>query len=144
MRTAIALEEVGLSERQSGRVTRKRGSKKLYVDFFYNGVRVEKSTGLDDTPKNWKIARQWLDRQMEKIASGTFVFAEAFPGASEEEKSYHAVREDWEYKPEPHNVLFENYVATWRKTYSRQLKVLQQAIRLESGNRLLASSLLRE
>ncbi|MDA8161683.1 MAG: DUF3596 domain-containing protein [Desulfobacteraceae bacterium] len=117
MRTAIALEEeVGLPERQSGRVTRKRDSKKLYVDFFYNGVRIEKSTGLDDTPKNWQVARQWLDRQMEKMANRTFRFAEAFPGASDEEKAFHAAREGWEYRPEPQDVLFENYVASWRSS----------------------------
>ena len=88
----------------------------MYVDFNYNGVRIEKSTGLDDTHDNCHTARQWLDRQIEKIDSGKFVFAEAFPGASEEENFFHAAREGWEYRPEPHNVLFENYVATWRKT----------------------------
>jgi integrase len=117
VKTAIALEEqIGLPVKQAGRVTRKSGSRKLYVDFNYNSVRIEKSTGLDDTPVNWQIARQWLDRQTEKIDTGKFVFAEAFPGASEEEKAFHAVKEGWEYRPEPHSVLFENYVATWRST----------------------------
>lgn len=114
MRTAIALEEgIELPVKQSGRVTRKTGSKKLYVDFCYNGVRIEKSTGLDDTLDNWQIARQWLVRQMEKIDSGRFVFAEAFPGASEKEKAFHAAREGWEYKPEPHNVSFADYTGKW-------------------------------
>lgn len=107
VRTAIALEnEVGLPVRQAGRVTRKNGSKKLYVDFFYNGVRIEKSTGLDDTPDNWRVVRQWLDRQMVNIDSGRFVFAEAFPGASEKEKVFHAAREGWEYKDGPGDVVF--------------------------------------
>lgn len=117
MRAAIALEEkTGLSVRQAGRVTRKSGSKKLYVDFCYNGVRIEKSTGLEDTSANRRKMEQWLIRQNEKIRAGSFVFAEAFPGASEEEKAFHAVREGWDYRPEPHNLLFENYVATWRST----------------------------
>ena len=114
VRTAIALdEEVGSSAKQIGRVTRKRGSKKLYVDFFYNGARIEKSTGLDDTPKNWQVARQWIEKQTEKIANGNFRFAEAFPGASEKEKAFHAAREGWEFKSEPLDVKFGDYVASW-------------------------------
>ena len=115
MRTGISLARVEPEpRRQPGCVKRKNGSKKLYVDFYYNGVRVLKSTYLDDTPKNRETAQVWLDRQLEKIAKGTFIFADVFPGASEEEKAFHAAREGWAYKPEPHNVLFENYVATWR------------------------------
>ena len=114
MRTAIAFEEeVGLPAKLAGRVTRKNGSRKLYVDFYYNGVRIERSTGLDDTPDNGRIARQWLDRQMEKIDAGKFVFAEAFPGASEEEKTFHAAREGWEFKSEPGDIIFGGYVASW-------------------------------
>ena len=117
MKTAIAFDEgKALPVKQAGRVTRKSGSKKLYVDFVYNDVRLEKSTGLSDTIGNRRIAGQWLDRQIDKIKKGAFIFAEVFPGASEEEKAFHAAREGWEYKPEPHNVLFENYVATWRTT----------------------------
>jgi len=127
VRTAIALEEeVGLLVKQAGRVARKNGSRKLYVDFYYNGVRLEKSTGLDDTPDNWRIARQWLDRQLEKIEARKFVFAEAFPGASEEEKAFHAAREGWEYRPEPHNVLFETYVATWRSSILANAKSISK------------------
>ena len=100
----------------SGSVTRKKGSKKLYVSFYYHEVRIMKSTGLNDTPQNERKMREWLDEKMEMIANGSFVFAEAFPGASEEEKAFHAAREGWEYRPEPHNVLFENYVAAWRNS----------------------------
>ncbi|MDA8161625.1 MAG: DUF3596 domain-containing protein [Desulfobacteraceae bacterium] len=115
MSTVLNLDEAGVSVR-AGRIALNKGSKKLYVKFYYHGVRVEKSSGLDDTPKNRVTLQKWLDAQMDKIENGTFVFAEAFPGASEEEKAFHAAREGWEYRPEPHSVLFENYVATWRKT----------------------------
>ena len=104
-------------ETKKGKVTKKPGSKKLYVDFYYHGVRIVKSTGLDETPKNLEKARSWLDRAIERIEKGTFVFAEAFPGASAEEKAFHAVREGWEYKPEPGVVLFEDYVKNWRKRF---------------------------
>jgi integrase len=69
-------------DKKKGKITKKRGSKELYVDFYYHGKRIVKSTGLEDSTKNFKKARNWLDRAIEKIDRGTFVFAEAFPGAS--------------------------------------------------------------
>lgn len=103
-------------EKKSG-VSRKPGSKKLYIDFRYHGVRIVKTTGLDDTPENEEKAQVWVDHQKEKIANGTFVFAEAFPGASAKEKAFHSEREGWEYNPEPQDVLFEDYVADWKKRF---------------------------
>jgi len=99
-------------EKKSG-VSRKRGSTKLYVDFYYHGVRIVKSSGLDATPKNEKELQGWVDRQKEKITNGTFRFTEAFPGASAKEKAFYAQREGWEYKPEPQNVLFGDYAERW-------------------------------
>lgn len=100
-------------EKQEGTVIRKPGSKKLYVLFYYLGRRVEKSTGLDDTPAHRRQVRVWLDRQMEKIKAGKFVFAEAFPSATEQEKAWFAQREGWEYQPEPRDVFFGDYVRQW-------------------------------
>jgi integrase len=49
---------------------------------------------------------------MERIEEGTFKNAEAFPGALEEEKrTSHSLRT--EYRPEPHQVLFREYVKEW-------------------------------
>jgi integrase len=104
-------------KKKKGKVTKKSGSNKLYVDFYYHGVRIVKSTGLDDTPKNQKKVRDWLDRATEKIEKGAFVFAEAFPGASAKEKSFHARREGWEFRAKPQDVLFEDYVADWTKRF---------------------------
>ena len=104
-------------EKKKGKVTKKPGSKKLYVDFYYHGVRIVKSTGLDDTPKNYEKARGWLDRAIGKIEKGAFVFAEAFPGASAEEKAFHAEREGWEFQPESRDVIFNDYVETWTKRF---------------------------
>jgi len=116
LRTVKSLAPVELEpRRQPGRVRLKNGSNKLYVDFFYNGARVLKSTYLDDTPKNRETAQAWLERQLDKIAKGTFRFAEVFPGASNEEKEFHASKEGWDYSPEPTEVLFGDYVQSWRK-----------------------------
>ena len=98
-------------------VTKKPGSNKLYVDFRYNGVRIVKSSGLDDTPENRGKVQDWVGLQKERIVTGTFQFAEAFPGASAKEKAFHAKCEGWEFKPEPQDVLFEDYVECWRKRF---------------------------
>ena len=84
-------------EKKSG-VLNKPGSKKLYTDFRYHGQRIVKSSGLDDTLENRQTLYEWVDRQKEKIANGTFVFAEAFPGASIKEKAFHAKLEGWDCK----------------------------------------------
>jgi len=102
-----------MDDNYEGTVIRKPGSKKLYVLFYYFGRRVERTTGIDDSPANRRKARTWLDRQMERIKSGKFVFAEAFPSATEEEKAWFAKREGWEYQPEAKDVLFGDYVRQW-------------------------------
>jgi len=113
MGTVIQFIRPDLEPKEKGSVRRKKGSTKLYVDFYYCGVRIVKSTGLDDTPQNHTKAREWLDRNLEKIANGTFVFAEAFPGASPKEKEFFAQKEGWNYSPDPRHILFGDYVEHW-------------------------------
>ena len=79
---------VQASQTERGSITKKRGSNRLYVDFYHRGVRIVKSTGLNDTSENRQKIQGWLDRVMARIANGTFIFAEAFPGASQEEKAF--------------------------------------------------------
>jgi integrase len=98
-------------------VTKKPGSNKLYVDFRYNGIRIVKSSRLDDTPENREKVQRWVDRQKDKIERGTFRFADAFPGVSQEEKAFHAEAEGWEYNPEPQDVSFKDYVEWWEKRF---------------------------
>jgi len=49
-------------EKKQGSIIRKAGSRKLYVLFYYFNKRIEKTTGLNDTPKNRQKVRLWLDR----------------------------------------------------------------------------------
>jgi len=102
-----------MDDKHEGTVIRKPGSKKLYVLFYYYGRRVEKSTGLDDTPPNRKKIKTWLDRQMEKVETNRFIFAEAFPSAPEAEKAWFARKEGWDYQPEPKDIMFGDYVRQW-------------------------------
>lgn len=98
---------------REGAIIRKPRSRKLYVLFYYFTRRVEKSTGLDDTPANRTKARLWLDRIIDKRNAGQLVFAEAFPGASDTEKAYFAMQEGWHYAPQPKDVLFGDYAREW-------------------------------
>jgi integrase len=109
----LALEEPA---KQIGSVKRRKDSKKLYVDFYYFGHRIIRSTELDDTPANERKVRDFLNRITERIEMGTFKFAEAFPGATRKEKAFFTSLEGREYRPEPHNVKFVEYVKEWFKT----------------------------
>ena len=102
--------------KEIGSVKRRKDSKKLYVDFYYFGHRIIRSTELDDTPANERKVRDFLNRSMERIESGTFKFAEAFPGAPKKEKAFFTSLEGREYRPEPHQVLFGEYTKEWQKT----------------------------
>ena len=102
-------------EKKQGAIIRKNGSRKLYVLFYYFNKRVEKSTGLEDTPKNRLNVRLWLDRVIEKRDAGKLVFADAFPGASDEEKDRFAKLEGWCYSPSPKDIIIGDYLDKWIK-----------------------------
>lgn len=104
------------NRKNEGRIATKRGTKKLYFDFFYHGIRIEKSTGLDDTPHNRHKAQTMLDRILELKREGTLEFAKLFPGASEAEKEFHTRLEKGEYAPAPQAVTFGAYVKKWYAT----------------------------
>lgn len=102
--------------KQIGSVRRRKDSRKLYVDFYYFGHRIIRSTELDDTPANERKVIEFLERLTGKIEAGTFKFAEAFPGAPKKEKAFFTSLEGREYRPEPHQVIFGDYVKEWQKT----------------------------
>ena len=102
--------------KNDGRIARKSGSRKLYLDFFYHGIRIEKSTGLDDTLGNRVKAESLLKKIIELKKEGSLEFAKLFPGASEEEKSFHTIIEKGEYAPTPKGVYFGEYVKQWYST----------------------------
>ena len=101
------------SRRNEGRIASKHGTRKLYFDFFYHGVRIEKSTGLNDEPNNRRKAEAMLEQILSMKQEGTLEFAKLFPGASEEEKEFHTKIEKGEYAPTPKAVTFGHYVKSW-------------------------------
>lgn len=110
--SAVSLHE---PQPRGGAIKRRSGSEKLYVDFYYFGRRVTKSTGLDDTAQNREKVRQFLDKTMKKIEERTFKFAEAFPGATRKEKKLFTELEGQQYNPEPQHVNFGDYTKDWMK-----------------------------
>lgn len=102
--------------KNEGRIARKNGSRKLYLDFFYHGIRIEKSTGLDDTLTNRRKAEAMLHRILEMKNESTLEFAKVFPGASDDEKKFHTILEKGEYAPTPKGVSFGEYVKQWYST----------------------------
>lgn len=104
------------NRRNEGRIANKRGTRKLYFDFFYHGSRIEKSTGLNDDPTNRRKAEGMLEQILKMKQEGTLEFAKLFPGASEEEKEFHTLLEKGEYSPTPKSVNFGAYVKKWYLT----------------------------
>ena len=63
------------------KVTARKETGKLVIDFTYRGVRCREQTALADTPANRKRAEVALNRLRAAIASETFVYAGFFPGS---------------------------------------------------------------
>lgn len=64
-----------------GKVRARKETGKLYLDFFYRGVRCREQTSLNDTPANRKKVEQLLQRVEAKILLEEFNYAEFFPGS---------------------------------------------------------------
>ena len=63
------------------KVTVRKETSKLVIDFTYRGVRCREQTALADTVANRKRAEVALKRLREAISSGSFVYADFFPGS---------------------------------------------------------------
>ena len=63
------------------KVTARKETGKLVIDFTYRGVRCREQTALPDTAQNRKRAGQVVARLKAAIAAGTFDYAEYFPGS---------------------------------------------------------------
>lgn len=63
------------------KVTARKETGKLVIDFTYRGVRCREQTALADTAQNRKRAGAVIDRIKAAIAAGSFVYGEFFPGS---------------------------------------------------------------
>ncbi|WP_062374907.1 DUF3596 domain-containing protein [Halomonas sp. KX33721] len=69
-----------------GKVRVRQESKKLFIDFRYDGQRFREQTLLDDNAKNRKQLEQLLQRMEAKMLLGEFNYAEFFPNSSNLQK----------------------------------------------------------
>jgi len=67
-----------------GNVRQRSG--RLFFDFRLRGVRCREQTTLDDTPANRKRMQKVLDKIEQAIVTGTFQYADFFPGSALAEK----------------------------------------------------------
>jgi integrase len=63
------------------KVTVRKETGKLVIDFTYRGVRCREQTALGDSPENRRRAEAVIKRLRERIRAGTFVYGEFFPGS---------------------------------------------------------------
>jgi integrase len=119
---------------RGGTIKKRKMSEKLYVDFYYFGIRITRTTGLDDTPQNRDEVRLLIDKIMKKIEERTFRFAETFPSASRKDKKLFTELEGKQFNPEPQHVIFGEYTKEWMErvlptiTSQSKLKLYESAL----------------
>lgn len=69
-----------------GKVRQRKETGKLYLDFFYHGLRLREQTALKDTPTNRKKVEQLLAKVEAKILLDDLDYAEFFPGSKNLQK----------------------------------------------------------
>lgn len=99
--------------RRFGSVRLRPGSSRLWIRFSYHGQRIDKPSGLENTPENVAELEAFLSRVGQAIKAGTFRFGEAFPDAPEEEKEFFGAKEGVEYTKPAAEVTFEEYLKRW-------------------------------
>ncbi|HUK40062.1 MAG TPA: DUF3596 domain-containing protein [Candidatus Acidoferrales bacterium] len=64
----------------------------LFLDFYYRGIRCRESTGLQDTPKNRKLALDWDATVRREIQIGIFQYNVHFPHSKKNSFFYSSKR----------------------------------------------------
>lgn len=59
----------------------RKGTNRLIIDFYTNGIRCREQTALPDTPANRTKLQKLLDKIEYEIKTGTFDYARTFPGS---------------------------------------------------------------
>ena len=101
-----------------GNLRTKRG--KLFFDFRYQGVRCREYTKLPDTPANRKRMEKVLDKIEQAIVTGTFQYADFFPGSTLVEKFADSAASPavsralpMESRSAPATPLFRTFIEDW-------------------------------
>ncbi|MBH9553993.1 DUF3596 domain-containing protein [Inhella sp. 4Y17] len=127
------------------KVTVRKETGKLVIDFTFRGVRCREQTALPDTPSNRKRAAAALKRLKDALADGSFNYAEFFPGSSiasrfVPERPSRTESEDSLTvppipcaPPAPATPVFRDFIATWLEEHQIEwrrshIKVLNSTI----------------
>ncbi len=65
-----------------GKVRARSDNKKLFLDFYYQGVRCREQTALTDTPTNRRTVQRLLERIEAEIVADRFDYGATFPGSA--------------------------------------------------------------
>jgi len=107
-----------------GKVRVRKETGKLFLDFYYQGVRCREQTALSDTAVNRRTAERLLDRIEQEIHAGVFDYGHTFPGSAraiefsglggvqQESINRPAGRAGINYSPSP-RPRFRVFAATW-------------------------------
>tara|TARA_R110001599_G_scaffold62921_1_gene175185 strand:+ start:794 stop:2014 length:1221 start_codon:yes stop_codon:yes gene_type:complete len=123
-----------------GKVRARKESKKLFIDFRYDGQRFREQTLLDDNAKNRKQLEQLLQRMEAKMLLSEFNYAEFFPNSSNLQK----LKADQPINTaEPQNTsnsdtpLFNDFATQWFE----ESKIQWRASHVRNVSSILDSSL---
>ena len=83
---------------------------KLYLDFYWQGVRCREFTGLDDTPENRRRCVAFLNVIQGEVALGTFDYRRHFPNGTRLREFYPEV--------EAGSTTVEEYLRVWHERRS--------------------------
>ena len=127
-----------------GKVRARKETGKLYLDFFYHGVRCREQTALSDTPANRKKVEKLLQRVEAKILLDELDYAEFFPGSRNlkkiQLKSSQANTENIETASgsNPPTVTFSDFAQQW----FREIQVEWRQSHIRNVSSMLESSLI--
>ena len=104
------------NHRWHAKAIKKNGTERIYIklDYLFDDPYV-RSTRLIDNEENWATVEDLVEAMNSDLRSGDFVFAEAFPGASEEDKKFCSDREKRKRVFLPDEVTFMDGFNAWKK-----------------------------
>ncbi|MBK9573086.1 MAG: DUF3596 domain-containing protein [Rhodoferax sp.] len=104
------------------KVTARKETGKLLVDFTYRGVRCREQTALPDTPPNRKRVQSLVDKIKKAQADGTFIYREFFPASAMVDRFEPAASTNVPLLPEvgqePDSPLFRDFASQWVDEHS--------------------------
>lgn len=130
-----------------GKVRQRKETGKLYLDFFYKGLRLREQTALKDTPANRKKVEGLLARIEAKILLDDLDYAEFFPNSKnlrklglDEESQKTAAQQlsDTPAQPLVDTPLFSEFALQWLE----ESKIQWRASHVRNVTSILDSSLL--